>query len=571
MEHLVSPNAIREAEREENDELMGNNAEHHPFSGYPSILSMKQQDRRNSSGSHSASPPLPPTFSPDQQPYPFDEDMEEEDSPSSPSSSSVTMTSSMEDREENGGLIIPLDDSTSTTTAVYHHGYDMSPQDQGQHSQPPSGVKERLKRPPNAYLLFNRDIRRRLLEESPKMTVAEISKEIGERWKRLDPEQRQGYMRQAALIKQDHLKNHPDFIYTRRSKAQLAEARKFSRSRKGSHSQHHPNNNNGRITTDMNSTAHSTINMIHPSTSSSSISSSIPTTAGWPAATSATVTTTSTGTTTDYNNNSNNNNTTLVPHKRRRKSGMHDGPRDPRGRKKKRYRHPTAPKHPMSGFLFFLAAVRPEVARQYPGSTVGPISKVIASQWRDMTDEARIPWLQLAEEDKARYAREMRLYTATLEKAEEEEDASLSASEEQITPPDHPYAVVTTGVINMVNGHHTSSTTNIQHHHPSIHPLQQQQQQQHSHSMYDPVQLSQSIQLPSKLHTTTTTSSNSRMTNHNNNSSSSTSPTNYHYHPHHHHTHHHHHPAAGDMLYRSDSSRSLSTGYAVISGPNEYS
>jgi hypothetical protein len=45
--------------------------------------------------------------------------------------------------------------------------------------------KEKLKRPPNAYLLFNRDMRRKLLKASPKMTVAEISKEVGDWWKAL--------------------------------------------------------------------------------------------------------------------------------------------------------------------------------------------------------------------------------------------------------------------------------------------------------------------------------------------------------------------------------------------------
>ena len=257
-------------------------------------------------------------------------------------------------------------------------------------------------------------------------------------------------MQQAALIKQDHLKNHPDFIYTRRSKAQLAEARKFSRSRKGA------------------------------------------------AAASKTIATE--GRTAGGANHG------LVPPKRRRKSGMHDGPRDPRGRKKKRHRHPTAPKHPMSGFLFFLAAVRPQVALQYPGSTVGPISKVIASQWRKMTDEDRIPWLQMAEEDKARYAREMQVYTASLEKTTDD-DKSLSAPEDDRC---------VAAAVHMVN-HNSSSSSS-------------------THAMFDPVPLSSSVSLPPK-HSTSSS--------------------------------HYHHPP-GDMLYRSDS-RSLSTGYAVISGPDEYS
>lgn len=81
----------------------------------------------------------------------------------------------------------------------------------------------------------------------------------------------------------------------------------------------------------------------------------------------------------------------------------------------------------MSGFLFFLAAVRPHVARQLPGSTVGPISKVIASQWRDMSEEDRLPWLQKAEEDKARYAREMRIYTSQQEAQRDLDDGSVVA------------------------------------------------------------------------------------------------------------------------------------------------
>lgn len=54
--------------------------------------------------------------------------------------------------------------------------------------------QEKLKRPPNAYLLFNRDMRRKLLKQSPKMTVAEISKEVGDWWKAL-PDVRTSYFR----------------------------------------------------------------------------------------------------------------------------------------------------------------------------------------------------------------------------------------------------------------------------------------------------------------------------------------------------------------------------------------
>ncbi|KAI8097357.1 high mobility group protein, related, partial [Halteromyces radiatus] len=76
-------------------------------------------------------------------------------------------------------------------------------------------------------------------------------------------------------------------------------------------------------------------------------------------------------------------------------------------RKKKKHKNPFGPKHPMSGFLFFASFARPDAVRQYPKSNVGMISKVIAEQWRKMTDDEKYPWQEKAKADKARYAREM--------------------------------------------------------------------------------------------------------------------------------------------------------------------
>lgn len=87
--------------------------------------------------------------------------------------------------------------------------------------------------------------------------------------------------------------------------------------------------------------------------------------------------------------------------------------RDPRGRKKKRLHNPTAPKHPMSGFLFFSMSVRGEIAALMPKANVGQVSKVVAERWRQMTMEERSPWNKKADEDKARYAREIGAFNAT--------------------------------------------------------------------------------------------------------------------------------------------------------------
>lgn len=43
----------------------------------------------------------------------------------------------------------------------------------------------RVTRPPNAYLLFNKKMRRILKDQDPTMNVGEISKQIADRWKKM--------------------------------------------------------------------------------------------------------------------------------------------------------------------------------------------------------------------------------------------------------------------------------------------------------------------------------------------------------------------------------------------------
>eukprot|EP00842_Homolaphlyctis_polyrhiza_P001904 jgi/Hompol1/2714/HPOL_006139-RA len=68
---------------------------------------------------------------------------------------------------------------------------------------------------------------------------------------------------------------------------------------------------------------------------------------------------------------------------------------------------PTAPKHPTSAFLFYLSDVRPQYTAKYPGSTVGPISKLIAAAWKELPPEEKLEYLQKAEVDKERYRSQM--------------------------------------------------------------------------------------------------------------------------------------------------------------------
>ncbi|KAI9487534.1 MAG: high mobility group box domain-containing protein [Benjaminiella poitrasii] len=325
--HIVSPEAIREALKEETEEAMGK-SKNRPFSRFASFRALKEREH-----------PLI----------------------NSPPSSVKTNGSSDDDL---------------------------------------FGQEKKLKRPPNAYLLFNKDMRRKLLEQSPKMTVAEISKEVGDWWKALPNDKRQYYVEKASLLKEEHLRKHPDFIYTRRSKAELAEAKKVARIEE-------LDDDN-----DDTSTLLPTISNAEPDLQ--------------------------------------------MPRKRSRKFISTDShQRDPRGRKKKRHKHPFAPKHPMSAYLYFLASVYPQVSLKFPGSTVGPISKSISRTWHAMTPEEQLPWKQKAESDKARYAQEMRIYMAN-----QKDIIKASKSPEknnQVLPEEEDIdAQMLTSVVNMVNKSPTS-------------------------------------------------------------------------------------------------------------------
>lgn len=181
------------------------------------------------------------------------------------------------------------------------------------------------------------------------------------------------------------MKKYPDFIYTRRSKAELAEAKKSSKLGRKSKSESVMLNR---------SDAEEEENSVDVYNQPKSIDLIL---------------------VNSNNNNSSSNHNQPPPQskKRSRKSIGTGGQRDPRGRKKKRHKHPFAPKHPMSAYLYYLASVYPQVSLSFPGSTVGPISKSISKTWHAMSNEERLPWKQKADSDKARYAQEMRVYMAT--------------------------------------------------------------------------------------------------------------------------------------------------------------
>lgn len=206
-------------------------------------------------------------------------------------------------------------------------------------------LPEKVKRPPNAYLLFNRDMRRQLKHVNQGLTSGEISKSISSKWKQLSAVQKEYYIAEEYKLKQFHNKQHTNFIYTRRSKAEMREADSLKKSLKSSLTQKRKS---------------SSPKLVVPLTKE----------------------------------------TVMI-------EGKVSTGRDPRGRKKKK-QDASLPKHPMSGYLHFAKEMRPIMKKQCPDARLVEISKQIGSQWRSMSEKELEPWQEIANKDKQRYAREMK-------------------------------------------------------------------------------------------------------------------------------------------------------------------
>merc|ERR1711976_155920 len=76
-----------------------------------------------------------------------------------------------------------------------------------------------IKRPMNAFMVFSQLERKKIIEVTPDKHNAEISKELGRRWKNLPEEARLPYKEEAERLLILHQKEYPDYKYKPRKKA----------------------------------------------------------------------------------------------------------------------------------------------------------------------------------------------------------------------------------------------------------------------------------------------------------------------------------------------------------------
>ncbi|XP_030067363.1 transcription factor SOX-4 [Microcaecilia unicolor] len=79
----------------------------------------------------------------------------------------------------------------------------------------PSG---HIKRPMNAFMVWSQIERRKIMEQSPDMHNAEISKRLGKRWKLLKDTDKIPFIQEAERLRLKHMADYPDYKYRPRKK-----------------------------------------------------------------------------------------------------------------------------------------------------------------------------------------------------------------------------------------------------------------------------------------------------------------------------------------------------------------
>ena len=77
---------------------------------------------------------------------------------------------------------------------------------------------DHIRRPMNAFMIWSKIIRRKIIERSPDLHNAEISRSLGRIWKNLPQEYKEPYTLEAQKLRLQHMRDYPDYKYKPKKK-----------------------------------------------------------------------------------------------------------------------------------------------------------------------------------------------------------------------------------------------------------------------------------------------------------------------------------------------------------------